>query len=95
MEPSEDYAIVERLRAARRTAVEAASAGRVRSVLGVDGDDPASRVYVVKLLDVHPALGKVAGRRLLADAGVAPFARVVDLTEAQKSTILRACGETT
>ncbi|MCE2818601.1 MAG: hypothetical protein LW686_08130, partial [Ilumatobacteraceae bacterium] len=58
------------------------------------GDDSLeAQIYVVKLLDVHPALGKVSGRRLFADLGVVPFTRVCQLTSSQRSGILTAVGE--
>ncbi len=48
---------------------------------------------MVKILDVHPRLGKVAGRRLLADIGVAPLARIADLTDDQRDRILSTVDE--
>ena len=45
-------------------------------------------MYVVKLLDVSPRLGKVAGRRLMADLGIEPLSRVRDLTDPQRSALI-------
>lgn len=82
-----DLDTVRTLRSARIAAVNRASQGDLAGVL--QADDPNSGfVYVVKLLDVHPRLGKVAGRRLLADIGVQPLARVADLTHEQCNRIL-------
>lgn len=92
-ETARDEACVADLRSARTKAVELSRGGELATVLSAGIDDPMSRVYVVKLLDVHPALGKVAGRRVLADIGLAPFARVVDLTASQKANLLLASGE--
>jgi hypothetical protein len=47
----------------------------------------------VKLLDVHPQLGKVAGRKLLSSLGVSSFQCVGDLTPDLKQQILVAVGE--
>lgn len=88
-----DYARVESLRTARDGAVHLSSRGLLAQVLGAATDSPESKVYVVKLLDVHPALGKVKGRRLLTSLGVDSFARVSDLSSDQVADILSACGE--
>lgn len=82
-----DLDIVRELRSARETAVSRSSSGELAEVFSGD-DGPTGSVYVVKLLDVHPRLGKVAGRRLLADIGVEPLARVADLTTEQRARIL-------
>lgn len=93
MEPrAADLALIENVRSARIAAVHQCSAGSVSPVLA-SCDDAVRFVYVVKLLDVHPALGKVAGRRVLGSLGLSHFTRVSDLTESQKSAILTACGE--
>jgi hypothetical protein len=88
-----DFEMVKSLRNARVAAVEKAQLGRLAEVLAVADDSFEAQVYVVKLLDVHPALGKVSGRRLLADLGVVAFTRVGQLTSAQRSGILTAVGE--
>jgi hypothetical protein len=88
-----DFEMVKSLRNARVVAVKKAHEGKLAGVLSVSDDSLEAQVYVVKLLDVHPALGKVSGRRLLADLGVVPFTRVGQLTSAQRSGILAALGE--
>lgn len=86
-----DLVTVRALRSARVDAVAASAAGELASLLAsTDGFTRA--VYVVKILDVHPGLGKVAGRRLLAEVGVEPLARISDLTPGQTSRILEAVG---
>jgi hypothetical protein len=85
--------MVKSLRNARVVAVKKAHEGKLAGVLSVSDDSLEAQVYVVKLLDVHPALGKVSGRRLLADLGVVPFTRVGQLTSEQRSGILAAVGE--
>lgn len=52
--------------------------------------DDRSQTYVVKLLDVTPGLGKVAGRRLLASLGIDELMRVAELSEAQRAALLGA-----
>ena len=88
-----DFEMVKSLRNARVTAVEKAQQGHLAHVLSVSEESLEAQAYVVKLLDVHPALGKVAGRRLLADLGVVPFTRVGQLTNEQRNGILAAVGE--
>ena len=87
-----DLATVARLRNARLDAVGEAERGDIATILR-DPTPEQSFVYVVKLLDVHPRLGKVSGRRLMATLGIAPFARVSDLTESHITELVRACGD--
>ena len=88
-----DFEMVNSLRNARVDAVVKAQKGQLAEVLSVEIDSLEAQTYVVKLLDVHPTLGKVAGRRLLADLGVVPFTRVGQLTNEQRNGILAAVGE--
>ena len=88
-----DFEMVKSLRNARIVAIQKAQTGQVRDLLVVPADALGAQVYVVKLLDVHPKLGKVAGRRLLADIGIQPLARVADLTTEQREAILQTVGE--
>lgn len=89
----DDLRIVDELRNARRVAVSLAASGSMTEALSAPADSPATRVYVVKLLDVHPESGKVAGRRLMSEMGLDGFTRVCDLDSSMKTRILRACGE--
>lgn len=86
-----DLDTISGLREAREGAVRAAQQKRLADVFGADG--PARQVYVVKLLDVHPSLGKVAGRRLLDSLSISHVRRVHELSHAEKSAILAAVGE--
>ncbi len=88
-----DFEMVKNLRNARIHSVQLAREGALQPSLKVPTDSMEAQVYVVKLLDVCPSLGKVAGRRLLSEIGVSAFARVGDLTELQRSQILAAAGE--
>ncbi|MEY3805722.1 MAG: hypothetical protein RIR69_534 [Actinomycetota bacterium] len=89
---SRDLETISHIRSSRHDAVERSRAGNLSSVL--DSINEYERcVYVVKLLDVHPALGKVRGRRLLSSLGVSQFDCVSDLSPETKSAILREVGE--
>lgn len=83
--------VVRTLREARRHAVDLAARGDLDGIFRAPRDAPSSFTYVVKILDVHPALGKVKGRRLMAEIGLQQFARVSDLTENDRTRILAAC----
>lgn len=89
----QDLETVSRLRSARQEAVARAAQGDVASLLHSGADSLVQQVYVVKLLDVHPRLGKVAGRRLLSDLHVAPLARVCDLTAEQVTALVAVVGD--
>lgn len=87
-----DIETMRNLRAAREVAIEASRSGRLAPVLR-SGSGDERHVYVVKLLDVHPRLGKVAGRRLLDELGVSHFDRVADLDAPTIEVILEKVGE--
>ncbi len=88
-----DLEVVAQLRTARRTSVNLATSGHLNAVFLMSPHSDESQVYLVKLLDVYPGLGKVAGRRLMADLGIGQFTRVSDLTAEQRIAILQGCGE--
>jgi hypothetical protein len=88
-----DFEMVKNLRSVRVEAVKKAHIGALREVIEVPAESMTAQVYVVKLLDVHPALGKVAGRRLLAELGVEPLTRVGELSAQQRDALLSAVGE--
>lgn len=87
-----DLEMMSRVRAVRQVAIEDARLGQLASVFSrASGDERF--IYVVKLLDVHPQLGKVAGRKLLASLGISSFQCVGDLSAELKHKILQAVGE--
>ena len=88
-----DKEVVTNLRAARRTAVNLASSGQLVDVFALPVESYETQVYLVKLLDVYPGLGKVAGRRLMAELGLSQFIRVCDLDPTTRDAVLQACGE--
>jgi hypothetical protein len=83
-----DMEVVAQLRTARVSAVLESSRGNVASVLETPLGSYVAQVYVVKLLDVSPRLGKVAGRRLMAELGIRALSRVCDLTEQQRRALI-------
>ena len=87
-----DVETVNRLRSARLSAVHSAQSSHLSEVFQLT-DPSTAAVRVVKLLDVHPRLGKVVGRRLLDDLGINHFTCVGQLTSSQKRSILDAVGE--
>lgn len=90
---ADDLAIIAELRSSRREAVSLSATEQLAQVLHTTSSSAMGQVYVVKLLDVHPRLGKVAGRQLMADMKLSPFTRVSDLTPENVAHILRAVGE--
>ena len=84
--------IASELREARESMVLLAKQGRMDEVMSGASSGPSARVYAVKVLDVHPAMGKVAGRRLMASLGVEPFTRIGDVPDSVIQSIVRACG---
>ena len=83
-----DMEIVAQLRTSRVAAVSESSKGHLSSVLEGSPTSYEAQVYVVKLLDVSPRLGKVAGRRLMAELGIAALARVHELTVDQRRALI-------
>lgn len=88
-----DLEVVSQLRSARRRSVNLATSGRLEELFRLPADSDECQVYLVKLLDVYPGLGKVAGRRLMADLGIGQFTRVADLSDEQRVAVLNGCGE--
>ena len=87
-----DLEMMSQVRAVRQAAIEDARSGRLASVFSrASGDERF--IYVVKLLDVHPQLGKVAGRKLLASLGISSFQCVGNLSPKLMQKILHAVGE--
>lgn len=87
-----DLELMSRVRTVRQAAIEESRTGRLSAVFSRSVGDERF-IYVVKLLDVHPQLGKVAGRKLLASLGVSSFQCVGDLSPELMHKILHAVGE--
>jgi hypothetical protein len=86
-----DVQRVAEIRACRIQAVKLSSTANLAQVFA--SPNTYGAVYLVKLLDVHPALGKVIGRRLMDTLGLPPFITVAQLSSSQHAAILSACGE--
>ena len=86
-----DVQRVAEIRAYRIQAVKLSSTANLAQVFA--SPNTYGAVYLVKLLDVHPALGKVVGRRLMDTLGLPPFITVAQLSSSQHAAILSACGE--
>jgi hypothetical protein len=87
-----DVQRVAEIRAHRIQAVQLSSSAKLAEVFSSSAG-LYDAVYLVKLLDVHPALGKVVGRRLMDTLGLPPFITVAQLSSSQHAAILSACGE--
>jgi hypothetical protein len=79
---------VARWRSEIARAVDLGSSGPLAAVLDAAG---CGHCYVVKALDVHPCLGKVKGRRLMAGLGVGPGVRLAELSDAQRGSLAAGC----
>lgn len=85
-----DFSSARRIRAGIDRALEDAAGGRFAEVLRASPDDPRSGVYVVRLLESSPGVGKVAARRLAAEKGHDGFTRVWDLSVAEREELVVA-----
>ncbi|MEY4366481.1 MAG: hypothetical protein RLZZ305_1825 [Actinomycetota bacterium] len=79
---------VERWRSEIGRAVALGAGGPLPGVLGAEG---CGHCYVVKVLDVHPCLGKVKGRRLMHAMGIGPGVRLGELSVAQRELLAAEC----
>ena len=76
----------------RRQVTEATRLAASGPISGVLDRVDIPYTYVVKVLDVHPCLGKVAGRRLLDELGIAHRTRLGELVPDNRVAIEQACG---
>jgi hypothetical protein len=88
-----DMETVRLLREGRDATVRLSQAGSLSEVLTAPSNLHRDHTYVVKLLDVHPALGKVKGRRLMAELAIKAFSRLADLDTDTRDALLIASGE--
>ena len=79
---------VERWRSEIDRAVALGATVPLSRVLGADG---CGHCYVVKVLDVHPCLGKVKGRRLLDGLGIGHGVRLGEMSSAQRELLAAEC----
>lgn len=71
-----------------REATDASAAAPIGDVLS---RTDLAYPYIVKVLDVHPCMGKVAGRRLLDELRIDHRTRLSGLTHSQVDAIGRRC----
>ena len=88
-----DVQRVAEIRAHRIQAVQLSSSAKLAEVFSSSSAGLYDAVYLVKLLDVHPALGKVVGRRMMDTLALPSFVTVSQLDTTQQKAILMACGE--
>ena len=85
-------AAVQEVRSAIERSLVLSASGPLAVVLA----DPVSAgTWTVKMLDVHPCAGKVAGRRLLAELGIPERTRVADLSAEQIALLAGAAAKRT
>lgn len=89
----QDLERLSQLRRSQVAAVEEASRGQLEDLMRLGNGDDRGDTYVVKILDVTPGVGKVAGRRLLARLGISEFARIRELSESERLQVLAGCRE--
>jgi hypothetical protein len=83
-------------RQALQAVINDVTAGRLslvdvfRRAAAADHDDASRQVYLVKLAEVLPAIGKVRARRVLADHGLGERTRVGDVPVAVQQSLCAA-----
>lgn len=87
--PDTARATVAKWREQIAAAVECAATGPLRQVL--ERND-VGHCYLVKVLDVHPCLGKVRGRRLMAELGLQRETRLGELSAQAREDLAGRCG---
>ncbi len=58
-----------------------------------DPDAAVNRLYVVKVLESLPDIGKVRARRVMSESGVAEKCRVLDLSPSQRALLMTSIGK--
>lgn len=58
-----------------------------------DQDAAVNRLYVVKLLESLPEVGKVRARRIMGDIDISEKCRVVDLQPNQRALLITKLGQ--
>jgi hypothetical protein len=56
-------------------------------------DAAVNRLYVVKLLESLPEIGKIRARRVMGDIGIAEKCRVLELKSNQRSMLITKLGQ--
>lgn len=58
-----------------------------------DTEAAVNRLYVVKLLESLPEVGKVRARRVMSEIGIAEKCRVLDLKPSQRALLIAKLGQ--
>ncbi|MEO8162829.1 MAG: integration host factor, actinobacterial type [Ilumatobacteraceae bacterium] len=69
------------------------SLGLAEALNATDPGAAVNRLYVVKLLESLPQIGKVPARRLMSEIGIAEKCRVVDLDPSQRILLIAKIGQ--
>lgn len=93
--PGEVVEVIERLRAARNQVIESASlpdATFAEVVAAARGHHDSASVYVLRVLEAIPSVGKVRARRALDEIGRDYFVRIADLSDDDVMSLNRFSG---
>ena len=82
--PSPDFTLARAMREGIEQALDDAARGCIDEVLRAPEGDPRHGVYVIRLVEQVPGIGKVAARRFAADRGWDGMTRVADLSSATR-----------
>ena len=63
------------------------------ALLTTDPDSATSRLYVVKLLESLPGVGKVQARRVMSEIGITEKFRVAELGANHRTALLKVFGQ--
>ncbi len=91
-------AVIEKARLIRKEMTEAqmclasASLSLAAALNTTNPDAAVNRLYVVKVLESVPGVGKVRARRVMSDIGIAAKSRVLELEPSQRAKLLKELG---
>lgn len=92
-------AVIEKARAVRAEMVEvrvrlaSASLSLAEALNNKNRDAAVNRLYVLKLLESLPGVGKVRARRVMSDIGIAEKLRVSELGANHRMALLKEFGQ--
>lgn len=92
-------AVIEKARAMRaemaevRVRLASASLSLAEALSNKNRDAAVNRLYVLKLLESLPGVGKVRARRVMSDIGIAEKLRVSELGANHRMTLLKEFGQ--
>lgn len=92
-------AVLEQARAVRKEMVEVrvrlanASLSLAEALGDTSPDAAVNRLYVLKLLESLPGVGKVRARRVMSDIGIVGKRRVLELESSQRAALMKEFGQ--